>query len=131
LRELSPEELRVVLLHEFAHLRRWDDWTNLLQKLVRTIFFFHPAVWWIERRLSLEREMACDEAVLAETENPQAYAECLVSLQRKALFGAGWHWHKRWWVGRAKLRSGWHRFFRGIVHTHHGFSRRCWDSSQY
>src|ERR1700704_561127 len=89
LHELSAEELRVVLLHEFAHLRRFDDWTNLLQKLVRTIFFFHPAVWWIERKLSLEREMACDEVVLAETENAQAYAECLVSLAEKSFVRRG------------------------------------------
>jgi hypothetical protein len=89
LRDLSAEELKVILLHEFTHLRRWDDWTNLAQKLVRTIFFFHPAVWWIERRLSLEREMACDEAVLAETENPRAYAECLVSLAEKSFVRRG------------------------------------------
>jgi len=89
LQELSAEELKVVLLHEFAHLRRWDDWTNLAQKLVRTFFFFHPAVWWIESRLSLEREMACDEAVLAETENPQAYAECLVALAEKSFVRRG------------------------------------------
>jgi beta-lactamase regulating signal transducer with metallopeptidase domain len=89
LQELSAEELKVVLLHEFAHLRRFDDWTNLLQKLVRTIFFFHPAVWWIERKLSLEREMACDEVVLAQTENPQAYAECLVSLAEKSFVRRG------------------------------------------
>jgi len=84
LQELSAEELKVVLLHEFAHLRRWDDWTNLAQKMVRVIFFFHPAVWWIERRLSLEREMACDDLVLSETENPHAYAECLVALAEKS-----------------------------------------------
>jgi beta-lactamase regulating signal transducer with metallopeptidase domain len=89
LQELSADELKVVLLHEFAHLRRFDDWTNLAQKLVRTVFFFHPAVWWIERRLSLEREMACDEEVLAETENPQAYAECLVSLAEKSFVRRG------------------------------------------
>ncbi len=83
LQELSAEELCAVVLHEFAHLRRWDDWTNLAQKLVRTIFFFHPAVLWIERRLSLEREMACDDAVLAETRNPHAYARCLVSLAER------------------------------------------------
>ena len=82
--ELPAEELRVVLFHEFAHLRRWDDWTNLAQKLIRTILFFHPAVWWIERRLALEREMACDDLVLAETENPREYAECLVSLAEKS-----------------------------------------------
>lgn len=82
--ELSPDELRAIILHEFAHLRRWDDWTNLLQKLVRSVFFFHPAVLWIERRLSLEREMACDDAVLAETENPHLYARCLVSLAERS-----------------------------------------------
>src|SRR5579859_185326 len=84
LRELSAEELKVILLHELAHLRRWDDWTNLAQKLARTIFFFHPAVWWIEKRLSLEREMACDDVVVAETRNPRAYAECLVALAEKS-----------------------------------------------
>jgi hypothetical protein len=89
LQELSADEFKVVLLHEFAHLRRFDDWTNLLQKVVRTIFFFHPAVWWIEKKLSLEREMACDEVVLAQTENRQAYAECLVSLAEKSFVQRG------------------------------------------
>lgn len=83
LRELSSAELNSVLLHELAHLRRRDDWTNLLQKCVRAVFFFHPAVWWIESRLTLEREMACDEHVLAVTKNAPAYAECLVSLAEK------------------------------------------------
>ncbi len=83
LTELSASDLNSVLVHELAHLRRRDDWTNLLQKLVRAVFFFHPAVWWIENRLSLEREMACDEHVLAHTENPRAYAACLVSLAEK------------------------------------------------
>jgi beta-lactamase regulating signal transducer with metallopeptidase domain len=84
LQELGAEELRAIILHEFAHLRRWDDWTNLAQKMVRALFFFHPAVLWIENRLSLEREMACDDVVLAETKNPSAYARCLVSLAEKS-----------------------------------------------
>jgi beta-lactamase regulating signal transducer with metallopeptidase domain len=90
LRELSPEDLNVVLLHEFAHLRRWDEWTNLIQKIVHALFFFHPAVWWIEQRLSVEREMACDDAVLAETANPRGYATCLISLLEKSLAHRGW-----------------------------------------
>ena len=90
LRELPPEDLNVILLHEFAHLRRGDDWTNLIQKIVRALFFFHPAVWWIESRLSVEREMACDDAVLAETANPHGYATCLVSLLEKSLAHRGW-----------------------------------------
>jgi len=89
LQDLPAGELKIVLLHEFAHLRRWDDWTNLTQKIIRSAFFFHPAVWWIERRLSLEREMACDDAVLAKTENPRAYAECLVSLAEKSVVQRG------------------------------------------
>ncbi|MGB8011585.1 MAG: M56 family metallopeptidase [Terriglobales bacterium] len=83
--EMQPDDLNVILLHEFAHLRRGDDWTNLIQKIVRALFFFHPAVWWIENRLSVEREMACDDAVLAETANPHGYASCLVSLLEKSL----------------------------------------------
>jgi beta-lactamase regulating signal transducer with metallopeptidase domain len=89
LRELPAGELNAILLHEFAHLRRWDDWTNLLQKIVRAVFFFHPAVWWIERRLSLEREMACDDAVLAQTGNPRGYAQCLIALLEKSFARRG------------------------------------------
>ena len=89
LRELSAAELHAVALHELAHLRRWDDWTNLAQKVMRAIFFFHPAVWWLENRLSLEREMACDDLVLAHTANPRAYAECLVTLAEKNLLQRG------------------------------------------
>ena len=85
LQELSPQELNQILLHELAHLRRFDDWTNLAQKLVKALFFFHPAVWWIERQVSLEREMACDDAVVAETTSPRAYAECLTHLAEKTL----------------------------------------------
>jgi beta-lactamase regulating signal transducer with metallopeptidase domain len=87
--ELSADELNQIVLHELAHLRRWDDWTNLAQKIMKALFFFHPAVWWIETRVSLEREMACDDAVLAETARPRAYAECLTHLAEKALVRRG------------------------------------------
>jgi beta-lactamase regulating signal transducer with metallopeptidase domain len=83
LTELSIDELRVTLLHELAHLRRFDDWTNLVQKVVKAVFFFHPAVWWIEGRLALEREMACDDLVLEQTANPRAYAASLISFAEK------------------------------------------------
>jgi beta-lactamase regulating signal transducer with metallopeptidase domain len=90
LADLSADELRPILIHELAHLRRHDDWTNLLQKSVRAIFFFHPAVWWIDARLSLEREMACDDAVLAATGNPRAYAGCLIDLLERGCARRGW-----------------------------------------
>ncbi|MBZ5704659.1 MAG: M56 family metallopeptidase [Acidobacteriia bacterium] len=84
MQELSTVELQSVLLHELAHLRRRDDWTNLVQKILKALLFFHPAVWWVEQRISLEREMACDDAVLAETADPRAYARCLVYLAEKS-----------------------------------------------
>ncbi len=96
--ELPASDLSAILLHEFAHLRRWDGWTNLIQKIVRAVFFFHPAVWWIEKRLSVEREMACDDAVLAETSNPHGYASCLVSLLEKSLE------HRQWAMAQAAVR---------------------------
>jgi len=81
--QLSAEEVRVILLHELAHLSRWDDWSNLAMGAVKAVFFFHPAVWWIENRLTLEREMACDDMVLAATANPRNYASCLISFVEK------------------------------------------------
>jgi bla regulator protein blaR1 len=90
LHDLPADRLRHILIHELAHIRRHDDWTNLIQKVARAIFFFHPAVWWIDARLSLEREMACDEAVLAATGNPRAYAGCLIDLLERGCARRGW-----------------------------------------
>lgn len=89
LAEIPPAELNAILLHELAHLRRYDDWTNLAQKLVKAVLFFHPAIWFIESRLTLEREMACDDAVLAASFSPRAYAESLVSLAEKSFLRRG------------------------------------------
>ncbi|MGA8492875.1 MAG: M56 family metallopeptidase [Terriglobales bacterium] len=87
--ELSTTELNSILIHELAHLRRRDDWTNLAQQILKALLFFHPAVWWIQNRLALEREMACDDAVLAETANPRSYAQCLVSVAEKSFLRRG------------------------------------------
>jgi len=89
LQELSTTELNSILIHELAHLRRRDDWTNLAQQVVKALLFFHPAVWWIESKLALEREMACDDAVLAQTANPRGYAQCLVSIAEKSFIRRG------------------------------------------
>ena len=83
--ESTPaEELKYILLHELAHLRRRDDWTNLAQKVLKALLFFLPSVWWIERRLSLDREMACDDAVLAHSGSPRGYAECLARVAERS-----------------------------------------------
>ena len=66
--ELTPEVLEAVLAHELAHIRRWDLWANLVQRLVETFLFYHPAVWWLSRRMSLERgDVVADEAAVAAT----------------------------------------------------------------
>ena len=82
--EGATEELKHVLLHELTHLRRRDDWTNLVQKVVKALLFFNPGVWWMERELSLHREIACDDAVLAQTSSPRTYAECLARVAEKS-----------------------------------------------
>lgn len=82
---LSGEELQQVVLHETEHLRRRDDWTNLLQKLCLILFPLNPALIWIERRLCREREMACDDGVVRVTCAPRAYAACLASLAERGI----------------------------------------------
>ena len=58
---LTPEDLEAILAHELAHIRRADYLVNLLQNLAETLFFYHPAVWWVSRQVRLEREHCCDD----------------------------------------------------------------------
>jgi beta-lactamase regulating signal transducer with metallopeptidase domain len=78
---LTPDQLEAVLAHELAHVRRADYLWNLLQTLVETLFFFHPAVWWIGRRLREEREHCCDDLALAACGDPLAFATALCTLE--------------------------------------------------
>jgi hypothetical protein len=80
LAELSSTEFEQVVCHELAHLRRWDDWTQLIQAIGQALLFFNPAVYWIGRRLTIEREMACDDWVVAGTGEARPYAACLTHL---------------------------------------------------
>lgn len=82
---LTPGELEHVALHEAEHLRRRDDWTNLLQKISLVLFPLNPALAWMEHRLCREREMACDEGVVQRTQAPRAYAACLTNLAERSL----------------------------------------------
>ena len=83
--DLAPSELQQIILHEMAHLDRGDDWTNLLQKLLRAICPLNPALFWAERHLCFERERACDDAVLEAAGNARAYATCLTKLAETKL----------------------------------------------
>src|SRR5579863_4835421 len=80
---LTSGELEQVVLHEAEHLRRRDDWTNLLQKLSLVLFPLNPALAWMELRLCREREMACDEGVIERTQAPRSYAACLTTLAER------------------------------------------------
>jgi len=75
---LTPGQLQLVIAHELAHLCRWDHIAFVFQRVVEAVFFFHPAVWYISRRLSVERELCCDELVLRAGSNAGEYAESLL-----------------------------------------------------
>ena len=77
---LQPSELDRVLVHEWAHVRRRDDLVHVAQVAIRAVAGWHPAVWSLDRRLHVEREVACDEMTVAITGSPESYAACLVKL---------------------------------------------------
>lgn len=79
---LEPEQLQVVLAHEIAHIRRHDYLVNLIQTLVETLLFYHPAVWWVSMRIRHERELCCDDAAVAMCGDAVFYARALTSLER-------------------------------------------------
>lgn len=77
---LTPAQFESVVTHELCHVRRRDNLAAALHMVVETIFWFHPLVWWIERRLVEERERACDEEVIRRGGEPEAYAEGILSV---------------------------------------------------
>ena len=75
---LGAAQLDAILAHELAHIRWRDNLTSASHMLVEAIFWFHPLVWWIGARLTLERERACDEAVLELGNEREVYAESIL-----------------------------------------------------
>jgi len=65
--QMQPEMLEAVIAHELAHIRRFDLWVNLAQRVAETLLFYHPAVWWLSNRLRSERELCCDELAVKAT----------------------------------------------------------------
>jgi beta-lactamase regulating signal transducer with metallopeptidase domain len=78
---LTPEQLEAILAHELAHIRRHDYAVNLLQTLVETLLFYHPAVWWLSRRIRAERENCCDDLAVSLCGDPYTYARALADLE--------------------------------------------------
>src|SRR6185436_5470497 len=77
---LAPDQLEALLAHELAHLRRFDLLVNLLQRVAEAFLFFHPAVWYVSRRISSERENCCDDSVLRAGWGRVEYADALVRM---------------------------------------------------
>ncbi|MFT4077255.1 MAG: M56 family metallopeptidase [Asticcacaulis sp.] len=80
---LSPAQLDAVLSHELEHIRRADYLWNLVQNLIETLFFYHPAVWWIGAKLREQRELCCDDAAINTCEDPITYATALLNLEEQ------------------------------------------------
>jgi beta-lactamase regulating signal transducer with metallopeptidase domain len=74
---LGVDELDQVILHEYAHVQRYDDWWRLAQTVLLSVLWIHPAALFASRALNREREMACDEWVVARTGRAKSYARCL------------------------------------------------------
>lgn len=81
---LTPDQLQALMLHELSHIRRYDPFVNLLQRIVEAVLFFHPVVWFVSRRISVEREHAADDMVLAAGLDRPQYADALVRVAELA-----------------------------------------------
>jgi TonB family protein len=82
---LTPLQLEAVLAHELGHIKRYDYLVNILQILVETLLFYHPAVWWTSRRIRMERELCCDDLAVRFSGNALRYARALTTLEKLRL----------------------------------------------
>jgi beta-lactamase regulating signal transducer with metallopeptidase domain len=78
--KLTDAELDRILVHEWAHVQRRDDYGRLLQLIIKAVAGLHPAVWWIDKQIHAEREAACDDWALNLVGSPRSYAACLTKL---------------------------------------------------
>ena len=86
---LPGEQIEALLLHELAHIHRQDYLINVVQGIVETLLFYHPAVWWVSRHIRAERELCCDDLALSVTGDALTYARALreVAEAARAPFG--------------------------------------------
>ena len=78
---LSAEQLESVIAHELAHIQRLDAFVNVFQVGVETLLFYHPAVWWLNQRIRMEREHCCDDTAIALCGNAIEYARALTLME--------------------------------------------------
>ena len=90
LSSLPPDQLEALLAHELAHIRRYDYLVNLLQTIVETILFYHPAMWWISSRIREEREQCCDDEAIGVCTSRETYAAALAAVAEFRESGTRW-----------------------------------------
>ena len=88
------EQIEFLLIHELAHIRRYDYLVNLLQSLVEDLLFYHPAVWWVSGLVRAERENCCDDVVVTAGGDAKGLASALTALE-----------HYRWTAREAALAA--------------------------
>jgi beta-lactamase regulating signal transducer with metallopeptidase domain len=81
---LTPQMMEAILAHELAHIRRHDYLLNMLQTAIETLLFYHPAVWWVGRKIRQERENCCDDLAVTACGDALIYARALTALSRSA-----------------------------------------------
>ena len=85
---LSTQQLDALIIHELAHIRRLDPFANILLIAVETALFYHPAVWWVGRRIRTEREHCCDDIAVTLSGDASAYVEALATLENLRVLSA-------------------------------------------
>lgn len=86
----TPVQIELILAHELAHVRRYDYLANLVQIVVETLLFYHPAVHWICSDVRQQREQCCDDLVLSVGGGERvAYARTLADLEEWVQDGSG------------------------------------------
>jgi beta-lactamase regulating signal transducer with metallopeptidase domain len=78
---LSDEQLQSIIAHELAHIQRFDAFVNVFQIAVETLLFYHPTVWWLNKRIRAEREHCCDDVAVSLCGNPVEYARALTLME--------------------------------------------------
>ena len=78
---LSAEQLDAVVAHELGHILRFDVAVNFLQVIAETLLFFHPAVWWLNKRIRADREDCCDDIAVAASGSRIVYARALAAME--------------------------------------------------
>ena len=103
---LSEAQLEAVIAHELGHIKRFDVAVNFFQVIAETLFFFHPAVWWLNKRIRADREDCCDDIAVAASGAKVGYARALATMADwRARRSSPWPPPAAMWL--AALRGYW------------------------